>query len=57
MYKFITILLSFMLILGSYTNSYADASIIYDILNKPYEQSAGEDIIYNIIGEKRLTKR
>lgn len=57
MYKFITILLSFMLILGSYTNSYADSSIIYDILNKPCEQSAGEDIIYNIIGKKKTNKK
>ena len=57
MYKFITILLSFMLASCLFTNSFADSSIIYDILNKPYEQSTGEDIIYNIIGKKKTNKK
>lgn len=57
MYKFITILLSFMLTSCLFTNSFADSSIIYDILNKPYEQSTGEDIIYNIIGKKKTNKK
>lgn len=57
MYKFITILLSFVLMLSSFTSSYADSNIIYDILNKEQHHAAGEDIIYNILGkDKKETK-
>ena len=57
MYKFITILLSFVLMLSSFTSSYADSNIIYDILNKEQHHTAGEDIIYNILGKnKKETK-
>lgn len=57
MYKFITILLSFVLMLSSFTSSYADSNIIYDILNKEQHHTAGEDIIYNILGkDKKETK-
>lgn len=57
MYKFITILLSFVLMLCSFTSSYADSNIIYDILNKEQHHTAGEDIIYNILGkDKKETK-
>lgn len=57
MHKFITILLSFVLMLSSFTSSYADSNIIYDILNKEQHHTAGEDIIYNILGKnKKETK-
>ena len=57
MYKFITILLSFVLMLSSFTSSYADSNIIYDILNKEQHHTVGEDIIYNILGkDKKETK-
>ena len=57
MYKFITILLSFVLMLCSFTSSYADSNIIYDILNKEQHHTVGEDIIYNILGkDKKETK-
>lgn len=57
MHKFITILLSFVLMLSSFTSSYADSNIIYDILNKEQHHTAGEDIIYNILGkDKKETK-
>ena len=57
MHKFITILLSFVLMLSSFTSSYADSNIIYDILNKEQHHTVGEDIIYNILGkDKKETK-
>lgn len=57
MYKFITILLSFVLMLCSFTSSYADSNIIYDILNKEQHHTVSEDIIYNILGkDKKETK-
>lgn len=51
MYKFITIILSFVFMLCSFTSSFADSSIIYNILNKPQEKTTSEDIIYNILGK------
>lgn len=57
MHKFITILLSFVLMLSSFTSSYADSNIIYDILNKEQHHTVSEDIIYNILGkDKKETK-
>ena len=57
MHKFITILLSFVLMLSSFTSSYANSNIIYDILNKEQHHTVGEDIIYNILGkDKKETK-
>lgn len=53
MYKFITILLSFVLMLCSFTSSYADSNIIYDILNKEQHHTVSEDIIYNILGKDK----